>query len=52
MERGPRHGGEDTCGGIRQDLKTKKTEETFDPFENGGLDDDHASSVHPNFPRA
>ncbi len=52
MERGPRHGGEDTCGGIWQDLKTKKTEETFDPFENGGLDDDHASSVHPNFPRA
>ena len=38
--------------GLRQDLKTKKTEETLDPFQNGGLDDDHASSVHPNFPRA
>ena len=38
--------------GLRQDLKTKKTEETFDPFQNGGLDDDHASSVRPNFPHA
>ena len=38
--------------GLRQGLKTKKTEETFNPFENGGLDDDHASSVRPNFPRA
>jgi hypothetical protein len=38
--------------GLRQDLKTKKTEETLDPFQNGGLDDDHASSVRPKFPRA
>ena len=37
--------------GLRQDLKTKKTEEIVDPFQNGGLDDDHASSVRPNFPR-
>ena len=36
--------------GLRQDLKTKRTEEALDPFENGGLDDDHASSVRPNFP--
>ena len=36
--------------GLRQDLKTKKTEEIVDPFQNGGLDDDHASSVRPNFP--
>ena len=35
-----------------QDLKTKKTEETFDSFQNGGLNDDHASSVCPNFPHA
>ena len=38
--------------GLWQDLKTKKTEETLDPFQNGGLDDDHASSVCPNFPCA
>ncbi len=38
--------------GLQQDLKTKKTEETFNPFQNGGLDDDHASSVHPKFPHA
>jgi hypothetical protein len=36
----------------RQDLKNKRTEETFDPFQNGRLDDNHASSVHPNFPCA
>jgi hypothetical protein len=37
--------------GLRQHLKTKKTEENFDPYQNGGLDDEHASSVRPNFPR-
>ena len=37
--------------GLWQDLKTKKTEK-IDPFQNGRLDDDHASSVCPNFPHA
>jgi hypothetical protein len=28
----------------------KKTQETFDTFENGGLDDEDASAVRPAFP--
>jgi len=35
--------------GLRQHLKTKKTKENFDPYQNGGLDDEHASSVRPKF---
>ena len=29
----------------------KITQETFDSFENGGLDDEDASAVRPSFPR-
>ena len=34
---------------VQRDLKPKKTEENFDPFQSGGLDNDNASSVCPNF---
>jgi hypothetical protein len=36
--------------GLRKDLK-KKVEETLDPFQSGGLDDEDASSTRPAFPR-
>ena len=38
--------------GLRKDLKkNSKVEETFDPFQSGGLDDEDASSTRPAFPR-
>lgn len=37
--------------GLRKDLKVKKVEETFDPFQSGGLNDEDASSTRPSFPR-
>ena len=38
--------------GLRKDLKNNsKVEETFDPFQSGGLDDEDASSTRPAFPR-
>ena len=38
--------------GLRKDLKkNSKVEETFDPFQSGGLDNEDASSTRPAFPR-
>jgi len=37
--------------GFRKDFKVKTTEKAIDPFQNGGLDDEDASSVCPAFPR-
>jgi hypothetical protein len=39
--------------GLRKDLKkNSKAEETFDPFQSGGLNDEDASSTRPTFPQA
>ncbi|KDR70756.1 hypothetical protein GALMADRAFT_144627 [Galerina marginata CBS 339.88] len=37
--------------GLRKISKPKKAEETFDPYQSGGLNDDDASSTRPVFPR-
>ena len=37
--------------GFWKDFKVQRTEKAFNPFQNGGLDDEDVSSICPAFPR-
>jgi hypothetical protein len=37
--------------GLRKDAGSKKVQESIDPFQNGGLNDEDADAVRPSFPQ-